>query len=281
MRYSFFGNEKALLTVMVQANTSQRIKELVERSVLEGAQAFGMQFEQLKPEYRNREVYRELFAHTYGRPVYVTNYRSKQNQGKEDEQLAEELLEFAECGADLCDVMGDYFDRQPGELTLDGAAIEKQKRLMEGIHERGAKVLMSSHIFKFTPAKRVLEIALEHQRRGADICKLVTGAETMDEQIENLRIIRLLKQELQIPFLFLCNGECGILRRIGGELGCCMYLCVHEHDGLATPAQPLLKDVETIREILGRATYEFLQQDCPCDGSSGGNWAGRERGGQQ
>jgi 3-dehydroquinate dehydratase len=99
---------------------------------------------------------------------------------------------------------------------------------------------------KFTPAERVLEIALEQQRRGADICKIVVGADNMAEQIENLRIINLLKENLKIPFLFLCGGESHIIRRIGGEIGCCMYLAVHEHDELATPAQPLLRDLTSI-----------------------------------
>ena len=107
---------------------------------------------------------------------------------------------------------------------------------------------MSSHIMKFTPAERVLEIALEQQRRGADICKIVVGAESMEQQIENLRIATLLKKKLSIPFLFLSGGETRILRRFGGELGCCMYLCVYEHDDLATPAQPLLRCVKEIRD---------------------------------
>ena len=109
---------------------------------------------------------------------------------------------------------------------------------------------MSSHVFKFTPAERVLEIALEHQRRGADICKIVTGAENTEQQIENLRIINLLKENLKIPFLFLSGGECRILRRIGGSLGCCMYLCVHEYDELATKSQPLLRDMKILRELV-------------------------------
>ncbi len=257
MKGSFFGNEQALLTVMVQADHPQRICELIDLSLPEGAEAFGMQFEQMKPEYRNKETYRNLFAHAGDKPVYVTNYRIKENAEKTDEELAEELIELAECGADLCDVMGDYFDRQPDEVAVDKAAIDKQKKLIEAIHEKGAKVLMSSHVYKFTPAERVLEIALEHQRRGADICKIVTGAETMEEQIENLRIIRMLKNELKIPFLFLCGGECAILRRIGGELGCCVYLCVYEHDEFATSVQPLLSDVKTMREIMWRGAHEL------------------------
>ena len=250
MERSFFGHEKALLTVMVQADNPDRIKELIDKSLPEGAEAFGMQFEQMKTEYRTKKVYNDLFSYAKDNPVYVTNYRTEKNEGKSDEQLAEELLELADCGADLCDVMGDYFDRQPDELAVDKTAIEKQKELIRKIHNKGAKVLMSSHVLKYIPAERVLEIALEHETRGADICKIVTGADTMEQQLENLKIINMLKENLKIPFLFLCCGECGILRRIGGEIGCCMYLCVHEYDALATPQQPLLKNVKIIRDTI-------------------------------
>ena len=109
-------------------------------------------------------------------------------------------------------------------------------------------MLISSHIMKFTPADEVLKIALAHQSRGADISKIVVGAENTEQQIENLRIINLLKERLNIPFLFLSGGECKILRRIGGELGCCMYLCVYEYDNFASPLQPLLQKVKAIRD---------------------------------
>ena len=234
---------------MVQARTPDRIKELVDLSIPEGAEAYGMQFCRLDEQYRSREVYEELFDYAGERPVYVTNYRSGVNKGKTDEQLSEELLELADCGAALCDVMGDYFDKCEGELTMDEAAVEKQMKLIDGLHKRGAAVLMSSHVLKFTPAERVLEIALEHQRRGADICKIVTGASSMAEQIENLRIINLLKEKLDIPFLYLAGGECRIHRRIGGEIGSCMSLCVYEYDDLATPTQPLLRDMKQLRTI--------------------------------
>ena len=248
MKQSFFERDKALLTVMVQADNPDRIKELIDKSLPEGAEAFGMQFERMKSQYRTQAVYHDLFSYAGDKPIYVTNYRQGFNEGKTDDALAEEMLVLAECGADLCDVMGDYFDRQPDEVAVDKRAIEKQKELIKRIHDKGAKVLMSSHVYKYTPAERVLEIALEHQSRGADICKIVTGADTMEQQLENLKIINMLKENLKIPFLFLCCGECSILRRIGGEIGCCMYLCVHEYDALATPQQPLLKKIKMIRD---------------------------------
>ena len=207
-------------------------------------------FEQLLPEYRTESVYRDLFAYAGELPVYFTNYRHTTNADKTDEELAAELIEFAKCGGAYADVIADYFDRTEGEYTEDPEAIAKQKQLIEQIHQNGAKVIMSSHVLKFTPAERVLEIAQGHAERGADISKIVTFANNAAEEMENLRIVTLLKENLGIPFLFLAGGECRILRRIGGKLGCCTCLCVHEYDELATPTQPLLKDMVIIRDLI-------------------------------
>lgn len=251
MKKSFLNSKKTILTCMVQADNPDRIKYLVEKSIPEGAEAFGMQLCKMKPEYRKPEIYRELFNRPDGLPTYVTNYRHCKNAGKSDELLAKELLELAECGATLCDVMGDYFDACVGELTVNEDAVSKQKKLIGELHERGAEVLMSSHICKFTPAERVVEVALEHKRRGADICKIVTGADNMAQQLENLRIIHLLKEALDIPFLFLTGGESYISRRLGGALGNCMSLCVYEQDEFSTKAQPDLCDLKLLRDTLG------------------------------
>ena len=246
----FLNYEKPVLTCMVQAHTAERVKELIDLSLPEGAEAFGMQFCRMRAEDRTPEVYKMLFDYAGDKPVYVTNYRQAVNEGKTDEQLGEELVEMAACGAALCDVMGDYYDRCEGEMTMDEEAVKKQMELIDAIHAKGAAVVMSSHVLKYTPAERVLEIAREHQRRGADICKIVTGAEDMAQQIENLRIIDLLKKELKIPFLYLAGGECRILRRIGATIGSCMSLCVHEYDELATPSQPLLRDMKILRDLI-------------------------------
>ena len=243
-----FGNDKALLTCMVQGENPDRIRTLMKKAAEQGAEAFGIQLERLESCYRSTKVYRSLFDCAANMPTYVTNYRSAGNEDKSDEQLAEELLMMADCGADLCDMMGDYFDKQPEEITYDKIAVEQQKVLINQLHERGAKVLMSSHVRKFISAEKVLKIALSHQKRGADISKIVVDAENTEQEIENLRIMNLLQQKLDIPFLFLSGGECKILRRIGGELGCCMYLCVCEYDKFATPLQPLLKKMKAIRD---------------------------------
>lgn len=213
-----------------------------------GADAYGLQVETLNPEFQNPDTYKKLFAEMQGRPCYVTNYRYAFNQNFTDDELADGIVSLAESGATLCDVMGDIFCKHPEELTDNDAAIQKQMKLIEKLHSLGAEVLMSSHLYKYAPAERVLEIAFEQKRRGADIIKIVTAADTMEQQIENLRTTNLLKQELGAPFLFLSGGVSTIHRRLGIKLGCCMALCVYEHDELSTASQPLLSIMKTIRD---------------------------------
>lgn len=245
---SFLNQNKPLLTVMLECKNPETAIGRIRNANALGADAYGFQAEKLEPQYRNIETYKKIFAAMGGRPSYVTNYRSSSNAGKSDEELAEGLLELADCGATLCDVMGDYFCPCPGELTDNAEAIKKQMEFIDKLHEKGAEVLMSSHIHKFTPAERVLDVALAQKSRGADIIKIVTGAETMEQQIENLRITDLLKRELGAPFLFLSGGVNTLHRRLGIKLGCCMALCVYEHDYMSTPVQPLLSIMKKVRD---------------------------------
>lgn len=243
-----FLTDKPLLTVMLQCATEDRAIELIRKANNEGADAYGLQVEVLKPEYHSEKSYKKLFEEM-AKPVYVTNYRTSNNDGKSDDELAEGIVTLAECGATLCDVMGDLYCRHPEELTEDKTAIEKQMKLIDILHEKGAEVLMSSHLYKYASAERVLEIAFEQKRRGADVIKIVTKADDMAQQMENLRITTLLKKELGAPFLFLSGGECSIHRRLGIKLGCQMGLCVYEHDEFSTPAQPLLSTLNKVKEI--------------------------------
>ncbi len=251
MSKTFLNHEKPLLTVILQCETPEVAIGRIRNALHSGGEAFGLQVEALLREYHNPEVYKRIFSEMRGKPIYVTNYRRHNNAGKTDEELAEGLMTLADCGATLVDVFGDLYDPQPDELAKDEGAIRKQMELIEKLHHKGAEVLMSSHLFKYAPAERVLEIALEQKRRGADIVKIVTWAENMEQQLENLRITNLLKKELGIPFLFLSGGESSIHRRLGMMLGCCMHLCVYEHDVRSTYGQPLLYVSKAIRDDMG------------------------------
>ena len=241
MKPTFLGHDKPLKTVMIIKRTPAEIIDEIALARASGADAVGFQLEQLLPEYHNEETYSAIFNAAGDLPSYFTFYRCPGNNPRyTDEQIGEELKKMIKCGGTIADIMGDLYCRTEGELTDNAEAIAKQKKLIEEIHALGGEVLMSSHVLKYTPSDRVMEIANAHKDRGADICKIVTNAEDDTQQIDNLMIIDRLKRELGLPFLYLCGGKCDILRRFGGRFGCCMWLCVYRHDELAVKTQPTI-----------------------------------------
>ncbi len=248
---TFLNQSRPLITGMILKEHPDEVRFAVKNSIYAGADALGIQLCRIRKEYRTEDNYRKMFAAAAGRPVYVTSYRYAQSEGMTDEECMEELLLALRCGATLADVMGDTFCRSEMELTRDPAAVAKQMELIDRIHAMGKEVLMSSHVLQYTSAEKVLEIALEQQKRGADIAKIVTGANSDEELIENLRITTLLKKELEIPFLFLSGGTHTKLHRmVGPQLGCCMYLAVYEHDENAVPTQPTIAAAKAVRDHL-------------------------------
>lgn len=239
---TFLNQNKPLLCCMVITETADEAILTARNAAFDGADAYGYQICRMAPDQRDEAQIRRVLQYMGNRPVYMTNYRHGFNKDKTDEQLGDELVDLAKWGATLLDVMGDYYCRAENELTMDTAAIEKQKRLIDRIHEAGGEVLMSSHVLKYTPAEEVLRIALEQQKRGADVVKIVTAANSVEEEMENLRITTLLKKELDVPFLFLSGGtHCRMHRTIGPMLGCVMALCVQRYDARSSKDQPLLR----------------------------------------
>ncbi len=228
MKPSFLNYDKPLLTVMIkQTQNPDNIKAEMQRAHAAGAEAFGIQLESLPREYHTPEILKQIFADAKDKPVYATNYKLSQNADMSYEEIADELVKYAEYGATLCDLTGDMFCKDEDELTYDEEAIKKQMELVDRLHKEGAEVLMSSHVNKYISASRVLQIAREHKKRGADISKIVVHGNTMEEQIQNLQITNILKEELGIPFLFLSGGDCCLIhRKMGIMLGCCMSLCI-------------------------------------------------------
>ncbi len=253
----FLKKDEPTIVTMIQAHTAERVFELIEKALAGGTEAFGLQIEQLEHQYRDEKTLREIFAAMKGMPCYVTNYRFGLNDGKTDEELAEELVHIVKCGGVLADVMGDYFCPEAEQLTMDNEAIEKQKILIEKIHSVGGEVLMSSHTLHYMCDERVLHFMNEHKKRGADISKIVTASDTPYELDRNMEITSMLHKEKTLPTLFLTIGDYCRKHRMAGPLICGgMFLCVVEHDELATENQPLLSDVKNILNLMKKTKRE-------------------------
>ncbi len=249
----FLEKDKPVTVTMIQAHTPERAIELINKALEIGCDSFGLQVEQLELEYRDDKSLMKIFDAMQGKPCYITNYRFGHNEGKSDDELADELVHITGICGGIADVMGDYFCEEAEQLTDNAEAIEKQKALIERIHNAGGEVLMSSHTLHYMPKERVLYFMNEHKRRGADVSKIVTADVNEDELYSNLDISVALKNEKTLPVLFLAIGNlCRKHRIIGPILTGGMFLCVVEHDELATASQPLLADAnEMIRLIKG------------------------------
>ena len=240
---------------MIQSDNPTDAISAIRNAAFDGCDAYGLQVCRLAPEYQTEETLRKILKPMGAKPCYVTYYRYGYNVEKTDDELANGLLFLQQCGGNLIDVMGDLFCRDPLELTMDEKAIKKQVALIDTIHARGGEVLMSSHTFKFLPAEEVLRIAHEQERRGADICKIVTGAVNEEEELENLRITALLHKETKKPFVFLSVGHSKLHRTIGPMLGCCMWLTVQQHDKLSTKGQPVCRAIRAIAD-----SFDYLPE---------------------
>lgn len=246
---TFLHQNRPLITCMLQEREIGNAVKTVRNAMFDGCDAFGFQMEVLNKEQRTDDNLKMLFREMGQKPIYVTNYRTGLNGGMSDDELFDGLIQLINCGATLADIRGDMFCVTPGELTTDAVAVEKQKDAIKRVHDVGGEVLMSSHVMKFIDSDEVMRIATAHMERGADISKIVTAANTEEEEIESLRIIERLKRELDIPFLFLCGGTyTKMVRTIGPFFGTCMWLTVQKHDAFSTNAQPICRSIRAIAD---------------------------------
>lgn len=247
MKSFFDGMRRPPLVDMVLAQTVEEMVFRFRRGICDGADAFGVQLDWLRRDLRTEANLRGAFAYLGDRPLYVTNYDKNFSAGMAASARIDELRLAVRCGATLVDVPGDLYAPDPLELTHDARAIDEQRRTIDGFHEMGAEVLMSSHVGRFLPEAEVVELALEHQRRGADVAKFVTYSGTEEELDANFQTVRALRRELKIPFLFLSNGPwCKKHRVLGPFFGVCMWLCTDDYDGQAFPDQPLLRSMASL-----------------------------------
>lgn len=221
MKKSFLNQNTTFVTPLLMSKTEEDLLTEIANSIEQGATAFGFMIERLPKELRTEEKMKMFFNAMGDLPIYVTCYIRGDAIEETDDERAEYLLQALRCGATMADVRGDMFAPCEGELTFDKTAIEKQKKLIEKIHDMGKEALISSHVqakekFMFLNCEEVLKIALEHQDRGADIAKIVTNADTDEELAQNFSTYFYVKEKLDIGLLFLCNGAKCLPHRLAG-----------------------------------------------------------------
>lgn len=258
MRPSFLKLRQPYLAAIVIERTPEACIANVRNAEHEGAVGFMLDLTNLTPAERTPSTLEKIIQST-GRPMMPLVYRSGTMSLDHfpDESRETEMLKALDAGAAGCDVMGDMYDPSPRELTRNPQAVKKQMRLIEKIHKMGGEVLMSSHLPVALKAEEILEHMQCMQDRGADIVKMVVNADTEAEFLESQRTTLLLKNELKVPFVHLCNGRFGHLQRFTAPLlGAALTFGIREYSELAHGIQPTVRSARTVlNELLWHVDY--------------------------
>ena len=206
-------------------------------------------------------------------PVLALNYNqhyNKENAGLSEEERVASLLRAAEAGAAGIDMQGYTFHApsqdnfcgedkfsftkgNPAEVVTDEKIISKQCELIDRVHHMGAEVLLSCHPGIPMTTQQVVDLALYLQKRGPDIIKIVTKADTEEEGYEAIRTMTVLKREIGIPISYHANGKFGDLSRvINPMLGGQIAFCVEHFDAGSTFGQLPLGIMKNICENFHR-----------------------------
>lgn len=247
----FFTGKKPPLVAMVQDPTPSEMICTITNGKYEGADAFGIQLESLKKEYRDPVTLKNICAACGDLPIYLTAYPTHYSADLTHDECAELLLMGLDAGATLIDVRADQFHPEPNELTYDEEAVAKQRKLIDEIHARGGQVLMSTHTHTHWSVDQVLACAKAQEERGADVIKIVNWCNSEEEERESFEMIRRLKNELSHPFLFLVNGKYHKrVRQLGIQFGVSMALCVVNYIAPSSKEQPLLRAMRAATDHL-------------------------------
>ena len=250
MRGSFFDQTRTVVTALFHlSGDMEQDLALIRASAANGAQGIALQLEDVPPEMRTSDNYRKLMNAAPELPFMFISYRKDKYFGNDDDARQKCLLLAAETGAEVIDVMGDLYAPAPFELTFDPVAVANQKALIQAIHDRGAKVVMSSHTAQARTAEEILAHLREQSSRGADILKIVTQADTEEELTEAFRTTMLLRRALGKPFIQLCGGKYSRPHRyLGPKFGLAVAFATPEENPGAV--QPSIRQLRTVLDTV-------------------------------
>ena len=186
---SIYKLDNPLLTCVVADTTPDECIATIRNSIYDGADAFLLDLAKLEKQYYTIEDIHRIVDYAETKPVIAMNYRygNQARPYKNDEELVESLLISAAAGVSMCDIMGDMYDIAPLELSYNENAIERQKKLVEEMHNIGCEVMMSSHTWVPMTTEQSIEHAKLLVSRGADMVKIAMCATTEDEMIEAIK----------------------------------------------------------------------------------------------
>lgn len=270
MRKSFVKQPSPVLAGVVREKNVRAAIAMIRNCEYHGANVLDLHLSCLDEEARTVESLKRIIDSTK-LPILGLSYNQTYEwdpMNMTEEERVDLLWNFVEAGGAAIDMQGFTYDRPsktefnanfshmpqsfvrsaPKEVVMDEAIIEKQMSLIQRAHEAGAEVLLSTHTGVFLECDQVIELAKYLEKRGADILKIVTPCQTIEQALESMRTMVELKKEVGIPVHLHCNGKAGMLTRILNPLlgGYLIFCC----DGFTESSTLEQLDLQTAKRLL-------------------------------
>ena len=193
---------------------------------------------EIRLDYLNKIEEIQKIVKSTSLPLIATNRQYKQGGRRlqNEERRIQALL-------DAANLDFQYIDIESTTVSLNSVVRE--------LKEKGTSIIISFHDFKRTPKTSHLEKIIHSQiEAGADICKLVTTANTVNDNISCL----LLTSKLSKVTKMVCfaMGEIGLLSRVLSPVFGASFTYASVKKGLETAlGQPTIFELKEIFAHLG------------------------------
>jgi len=224
---------KIQICVPIAAENASEAMRLIRKAEAKGANLIELRLDYLDDLGGISEI-----VGSTSLPIIATNRQYEQggHRPQKEDQRVQALLDVADKGFRYVDV----------ELTTHGL-----ESVIRELKKTDAKLIVSFHDFKQTPNATELEKIVESQMKiGADICKLVTTANTIDDSLSCLLLTSKMSQKAKI--VCFAMGKMGILSRVLCPLFGAQFTYASVEKGRETASgQPSISDLKKLYRKLG------------------------------
>ncbi|MEM3463883.1 MAG: type I 3-dehydroquinate dehydratase [Candidatus Bathyarchaeia archaeon] len=222
------------ICVPIATTNPAEIPALIKR-----AEAAGANLAEIRLDYLENEFFEVEKAVKCAKiPLIATNRQYEQGGKKQqnEDMRVKRLLEAADEGFLLIDV----------EMTTLGL-----ESIIKSLKKKDVEVIISFHDHDKTPKLRELrKIAFSQIKAGADICKIVTRANDINDNITCLSLISEMKSKTRI--VCFAMGSNGLLSRIFSPFFGGYFTYASLESGMETaPGQISIQRIKEIYKFLG------------------------------
>ena len=252
MKKRFSVSKTPHIIGVVRERTAQDAVRKIHAYQESGATAIDVHLSCLDEESKTIDAMRSIADGT-DLPILALNYNQAYDWSElndsEEERVAL-LLKALQAGMSAVDIQGYTFDvnskrqyigkdeysftkNNPYEIVTDKKIIQKQKELIDRVHDLGKEVVISTHPYIPMNGNQIEDLVCFLAERNPDVIKLVTRCLTEEHLTEAFATMRRLKGlKLRQKISFHCCDELGkTTRLINPLLGSYMCFCTRAADG--------------------------------------------------